>query len=131
MSSDNLASPPQDGAERKEKIAREQQKWTTYYETLALDPQPEVVQFGEEFREYCERLLPDGGAILEAGCGAGWQSLALARSGKFRVDLLDFSDAALDAARRVFDAAGVQARFLPATRLKPANRSMIWSLTRE
>ncbi|HEV1284001.1 MAG TPA: glycosyltransferase [Bryobacteraceae bacterium] len=97
---------------RLEAMARERRKWTTYYETLALDPQPEVVQFGEEFREYCERLLPDGGAILEAGCGAGWQSLALARSGRFRVDLLDFSEAALDAARRVFDAAGVQARFL-------------------
>jgi GT2 family glycosyltransferase/glycosyltransferase involved in cell wall biosynthesis/SAM-dependent methyltransferase len=111
MSFDKLDSPQQDG-ERREKIAREQQKWTTYYESLALDPQPEVIQFGEEFREYCERLLPDGGAILEAGCGAGWQSLALARSEKFRVDLLDFSEAALDAARRVFDAAGVRASFL-------------------
>jgi GT2 family glycosyltransferase/glycosyltransferase involved in cell wall biosynthesis/SAM-dependent methyltransferase len=112
MSSDNLDGPPRDEAKRKETIAREQLKWTTYYESLAMDAQPEVVQFGEEFLAYCERLLPNGGAILEAGCGAGWQSLALARSGRYRVDLLDFSEAALDAAKRVFDAAGVQARFL-------------------
>ena len=31
-------------------------------------------RFGEEFRAYVEQLLPEGGRVLEAGCGAGWQS---------------------------------------------------------
>ncbi len=35
----------------------------------------------------------------EAGCGAGWQSLALARASRFELDLLDFSPAALETAR--------------------------------
>jgi SAM-dependent methyltransferase len=52
-------------------------------------------------------LLPAGASVLEAGCGAGFQSLALARDGGFRVSLLDISEQALGAARRVFDAAGV------------------------
>jgi hypothetical protein len=34
---------------------------------------------------------PEGGRILEAGCGAGWQSLALARTGRYAVAMLDFS----------------------------------------
>jgi len=91
--------------------ATEQRKWTEYYQSLDQEEPPEVAKFGEEFRSYIDRLLPEGGRVLEAGCGAGWQSLALARSGRYQVDLMDFSPAALEAARRVFQSAGLEARF--------------------
>ena len=91
--------------------ATEQRKWTEYYQSLDQDEPAEVAQFGEEFRSYIDGLLPEGGRVLEAGCGAGWQSLALARSGRYQIDLMDFAPAALDAARRVFQSAGLEAGF--------------------
>ncbi len=56
-------------------------------------------------------LLPAGGAVLEAGCGGGSQSLAIANAG-YDAALLDFSPAALDYAKRLFEANGASADFV-------------------
>ena len=69
-----------------ESAAAERAKWNACYSDL-----------DQAFLSLIDRLLPDGGRILEVGCGAGWQSLALARSGRHQVDLLDISQVAVDA----------------------------------
>lgn len=91
----------------------EQQKWDLYYADLPLFEPDEATQaFAAELVDRFSELLPQGAHILEAGCGGGWQSLALARSGKFRVSLMDFSREALNYARRLFEREQVQAEFI-------------------
>ena len=81
---------------------RERAKWDAYYATaLQAGDEPSIDQFGEEFSKLVEQLLPDGGRILEAGAGGGQQSMALARSGQFKLTLMDFSAEALEQARRM------------------------------
>ncbi len=91
----------------------EKAKWDAYYETVATQAIPaEVEEFGRELRRWFESLIPKGPAkILEAACGAGWQSAALAECGRFDVHLMDFSENALQAARRTFQQRGVAATF--------------------
>lgn len=94
-------------------IEAERAKWDHYYADLPL---PDTVgegmaQFNREFCAAVLALLSPGSSVLEAGCGAGWQSLALARTGQVQVSLLDFSLAALGYARRLFERAGVVANF--------------------
>ncbi len=87
--------------------------WNSYYEQLAeTDPPPEIESFHSEFVALVQRQLPDGGEILEAGCGAGWQSRALAECGPFHPTMLDSSEAALGAARRWFDKGGQTGSFV-------------------
>ncbi|MEZ5355001.1 MAG: glycosyltransferase [Bryobacteraceae bacterium] len=94
--------------------AAEKAKWDDFYRDLPLvDPDPETEVFNRRFVTLVDELLPGGGKVLEAGSGAGWQSLALSQTGRFDVTLLDFSPLALDYARRAFAAAGAQARFEP------------------
>ncbi|HKQ75504.1 MAG TPA: glycosyltransferase [Blastocatellia bacterium] len=99
-------------------IASEQEKWDNYYASLPLDDAPlsdeeDVSQsFNDELVERISELVPTGGSILEAGCGGGWQSLALARSGKFRVTLMDFSREALRHAERLFEREQATADFI-------------------
>jgi GT2 family glycosyltransferase len=101
------------GDETHEAHAEEKAKWDQYYSALSLtEEDPTTRAFGEEFAERILGLLPHGGATLEAGCGGGWQSLALARTGKFDVSLLDFSQEALSYARRVFERDGQPANFI-------------------
>lgn len=89
----------------------ELEKWERYYAELPLVEQDEASEaFHRELVAAIAALVPSGSAILEAGCGGGWHSLALARAG-FDVSLLDFSPRALDYARRVFERAAVRARF--------------------
>jgi SAM-dependent methyltransferase len=64
-------------------------------------------------------LLPDGGNVLEMGCGSGSQSLELARSGRFQVTLLDFSEKALDHARNLFERESLTASFVLADAFQP------------
>ena len=91
----------------------EKAKWDAYYETAGSAALPvEVEQFGRELRHWFEELLNGrGGSVLEAGCGAGWQSVAIAENLQFDVHLMDFSDKALNAARKVFQQRGVAATF--------------------
>src|SRR5260370_30979817 len=86
----------------------EKEKWNAYYASLGAPEEDEITRrFNTEFCTYIDDLLPAGGRILEAGCGGGWQSLALARSGRFQSTLLDFSPAALSYAACVFAHAGL------------------------
>lgn len=91
----------------------EQAKWDQYYASLPVaEESPLIRACGEELSSYIEELLPAGGKIIEAGCGAGWQSLALARTGRFQVSLLDFSREALAHARQLFEREAMPAHFL-------------------
>jgi GT2 family glycosyltransferase/2-polyprenyl-3-methyl-5-hydroxy-6-metoxy-1,4-benzoquinol methylase len=91
----------------------EQEKWDKYYASLPLVELDEATRaFNADLVERLSELLPEGGKILEAGCGGGWHSLALAQTGKFQVSLMDFSGEALDYARRVFEREQVAAEFI-------------------
>lgn len=91
----------------------ERDKWDAYYSSCQLEPESEAMaRFGAEFAAVVSELLPDGGRVLEAGAGAGWHSLALARTGRFDVTLLDFSEPALRHARGQFERAGQEAHFV-------------------
>ncbi|HET8548825.1 MAG TPA: glycosyltransferase, partial [Bryobacteraceae bacterium] len=93
-------------------VPSEQQKWNDYYsKSCETAPPPAVAALGEELVQRISALLPEGGSVLEAGCGAGWQSLAFARSGRFDVTLLDFSKPALESAQRSFERQNLSARF--------------------
>jgi GT2 family glycosyltransferase/2-polyprenyl-3-methyl-5-hydroxy-6-metoxy-1,4-benzoquinol methylase len=100
--------------------ASEREKWDKYYASLPLvEPDEATRIFNEDLVERVSELLPDGGSVLEAGCGGGWHSLALARTGKFRVSLLDFSSEALGYARRLFEREQVSAEFVEADVFEP------------
>jgi SAM-dependent methyltransferase/glycosyltransferase involved in cell wall biosynthesis len=94
--------------------AREQAKWDAFYaEQGEAEETPAIRAFGTEFAGVLRELLPAGGAVLEAGSGAGFQSLALAREGRLAVSLLDISPQALEAARRLFARNGLTADARP------------------
>lgn len=96
-------------------FASEREKWDAYYSSLPLvEEDDNTRRFNDEFVAAVEAILPEGGRCLEAGAGAGWQSLALARTGKFEVSLLDFSAVALDYAKRVFARTNYPVRFIQA-----------------
>ena len=90
----------------------ERAKWDDYYSTLPmLEIDDAMRNFGEDLAERIGELLPDGGKVLEAGCGAGWQSLALAETGRFQVSLMDFSTEAIAYAERIFAKRNLPAEF--------------------
>ncbi|MBT3391258.1 MAG: glycosyltransferase [Chloroflexi bacterium] len=91
----------------------ERQKWDDYYASLpdAAAEDEHTRQFRAEFATLVSELLPDGGRVLEAGCGAGEQSLVLAQQG-YDVTLLDFSSEALARARENFERVGLHAEFI-------------------
>jgi len=91
----------------------ERLKWERYYASLPLLEEDEAMKrFGEEFAKVVEELLPPGSCILEAGCGAGWQSLALARLKKYKISLMDFSEEALKYAKKMFERENLEAEFI-------------------
>ena len=91
----------------------EKQKWDKCYASARLLEEDQVTkEFNEELRELVSKLLPPGSNILEAGCGTGRQSLALARLGKYGINLMDFSQEALRYAQRMFDRENLQANFI-------------------
>src|SRR5512139_2784876 len=96
--------------ERSSKWDQEIDKWDQYYGSLQVrDETEETRSFGKELLKKIRGILPDGGYILEAGCGGGWQSLAIARDGKYKISLLDFSSEALNYAKKVFEQAQLEA----------------------
>lgn len=98
----------------------EREKWEKFYASLPLvDEDAALRGFNEELVAKVSSLMPEGGTTLEAGCGAGWQSLALGRSGRFRVTLLDFAASALAYARRIFERERVEATFVQEDVLAP------------
>ena len=96
-----------------DQLAEERRKWDAYYAGLPAEEQsiPAVEALYRELAETVGRIVPPGSRLLEAGCGSGRSSLALAQSGGFEVTLLDFSEAAIAHARTVFERAGVRAQF--------------------
>src|SRR5439155_9864795 len=91
----------------------EREKWDQHYASLPLHDADEVTRaFNNELVERISELVEPGSRILEAGCGGGWQSLALAQTGKFKVTLMDFSEEALSYARRLFARADVSGEFI-------------------
>lgn len=90
----------------------EQHKWDHYYRELASSTEihagARIVY--EEVAQALRPLMSAGARALEAGCGAGFQSLFLARLG-WQVSLLDFSEEALSVARGVFQRFEQPARF--------------------
>jgi GT2 family glycosyltransferase/SAM-dependent methyltransferase len=98
---------------RAENFNAEQAKWEAYYNSLPLVDEDEATKgFNREWVQHVSAILPPYSKVLEAGCGAGWQSLALARTGVFRVSLMDFTASALDYARRLFDREKLSADFI-------------------
>jgi SAM-dependent methyltransferase len=93
--------------------SQEKHKWDAYYGALKDEPEPTgaVAALYRELAETMAAIVPPQARVLEAGCGSAQTSLALARLAQYDVSLLDFSDDALAYARRVFERAGVQARF--------------------
>ncbi len=93
--------------------AAEREKWDAYYAGMELVPEDEITRaFNDELVQHISDLLPEGGRTLEAGSGGGWQSLALARSGRFGVSVLDFSTEALSYTKRVFEREGLAAEYI-------------------
>lgn len=90
----------------------EKKKWDDYYVQQTVGPEdPEIERFYRELADAMLGFLPQGGNVLEAGCGSGMHSLALARQGGCRVSLMDFSSEAIEFARKVFAAANAQASY--------------------
>lgn len=107
--------------EAEETVAAERAKWDQYYSSLPMVNEDEATRrFNDDFARLIGELLPSGAAVLEAGCGGGWQSLALARSGRYRVSLLDFSAEALEYTRKLFDREGARAEFIHEDVFSPA-----------
>ncbi|QSI75599.1 glycosyltransferase [Niveibacterium microcysteis] len=87
---------------------KEKSKWEAYYRDLPdHDIDAPTAEFNQQLVKAIKGLLPQGARVLEAGCGGGNQSVALARDGGFNVAVLDFSPAALNHASRQFARAGV------------------------
>jgi len=92
---------------------QERQKWDQYYASLpSMDEDENISRFREEFLDMVAGLLPEGGRILEAGCGTGEQSLALAKNALYEVALLDFSSEAIERARENFIKENIPAEFI-------------------
>ena len=93
--------------------SQEKHKWDAYYGSLKeeLEPSGAVAELYRELAETMAAIIPADSRVLEAGCGSGQTSLALARLKRYDVSLLDFSDEALAYARRVFERANAHARF--------------------
>jgi glycosyltransferase involved in cell wall biosynthesis/SAM-dependent methyltransferase len=97
----------------KDARTREQEKWDEFYRNLPLSPEGEASKkFSQEFAGQVSELLNEGGRVLELGAGGGWQSLALARTGRFETDLMDFSPEALRYAERLFEREGQKSGLL-------------------
>ncbi|GEM_PF-1363532 len=95
------------------KTETEKRKWDNYYASLPLLEEDEVTsKFNLEFAKCISELLPQGSSVLEAGCGGGWQSIALARLGKYETNLMDFSPEALKYAQKLFARENLPANFI-------------------
>lgn len=91
----------------------ERDKWDHIYAAISPTPIDGAVQeFGRDLAARIQELLPEGGRVLEAGCGAGWQSLALAKAGRYDLTLMDFSRKALEYAEHSFAQQGASAGFV-------------------
>jgi len=109
-----------EGRKQRVDVFNEREKWDAYYADLPLyETDPATAAFNSEFVNAIKEIIPEGSRVLEAGCGGGSQSLALAREGSFAVSLLDFATGPLRHAERLFEHAGVIAEFLQEDVFRP------------
>lgn len=108
-----LTSQSGEHAATRDLQAAEREKWDAYYSKLDFVEEDAITkEFNAELVAHISRLLPGGGRSLEAGSGGGWQSLALARTGRFATTILDFSAEALSYSRRVFEREALPVEFI-------------------
>ena len=100
----------------------EREKWDEIYKShLSHEVDPHIARFNTELVEAVQAILPSGASVAELGCGAAWQSLAMAQSRRYEVSALDFSDVALGVARDVFAHHGETASFRHANAFQPGD----------
>jgi GT2 family glycosyltransferase/2-polyprenyl-3-methyl-5-hydroxy-6-metoxy-1,4-benzoquinol methylase/glycosyltransferase involved in cell wall biosynthesis len=96
----------------KTKSQKEMDKWNAVYAQMILPEVNSINGFDDEFVTIVDSILTTGSSVLEAGCGGGGQSIALARTGKYNLTLMDFSEYALDYAKRYFEQESLPAGFV-------------------
>lgn len=96
----------------KTKSQKEIDKWNAVYAQMSLPEINAINGFDDEFVEIVNNIMEADSSVLEAGCGGGGQSIALARTGKYNMTLMDFSEYALDYAKRYFDQENLHADFV-------------------
>jgi 2-polyprenyl-3-methyl-5-hydroxy-6-metoxy-1,4-benzoquinol methylase len=77
------------------------QDWTEAYRVASRVNDHVLVDRLRIALTFARRDVPPGGQILDAGCGAGWASLELARSG-YSVHGVDLAQEMIDQAERTF-----------------------------
>ena len=86
-----------------------------FYKSFWRDPILADLYVGELSRTYInlfKRYLPDGGTILDVGCGPGYFALELARAG-FEVVGIDIAEDAISAASNAYSAAKKESDIAP------------------
>lgn len=81
---------------------KERQRWDQVAEKYDYEINAVDLHLGAEIAARLNAHLGSAGSLLEAGCGSGHLSAALARCG-YDVSLMDFSEVALSAARGTFE----------------------------
>jgi GT2 family glycosyltransferase/2-polyprenyl-3-methyl-5-hydroxy-6-metoxy-1,4-benzoquinol methylase/glycosyltransferase involved in cell wall biosynthesis len=88
----------------------EKAKWERHFGSVNVEEEDEATRrFNDELADSIAELLPEGGRVLDAGCGGGWQTLALAGLGKFEIAAMDFSATALASVERLLARHGLRA----------------------
>jgi GT2 family glycosyltransferase/2-polyprenyl-3-methyl-5-hydroxy-6-metoxy-1,4-benzoquinol methylase/glycosyltransferase involved in cell wall biosynthesis len=88
----------------------EKAKWERHFGSVNVEEEDEATRrFNDDLADTIAELLPEGGRVLDAGCGGGWQTLALARLGKFEIAAMDFSATALASVERLLARHGLGA----------------------
>jgi len=93
-------------------LSAKSETWNTVAQTYRVELEEGDLQLANDIEEILKKngLLP-GDSLIEMGCGSGHLSLCLAKKG-YKVTLLDFSDVALDKARKTFEKYGAQGEFI-------------------
>ncbi len=98
----------------------EREKWDRYYRGQQLPVESAAsAEFSSDLAGMIADFLPAGSRVLEAGCGEGFQSLALARQDRYDLALMDFSSEALRLAKLLFAREGRTAQFMQGDVLAP------------
>ena len=96
-----------------ERQMRERKKWDDYYAALPMVEIDDAMRdFGGDLAERIGELLPRGGKVMAAGCGAGWHSHALVEKGRFQFTVMDTSSEALAYTERLLTEQQLSADFV-------------------
>ncbi len=86
--------------------------WNEISELCCDDPSEAELELGDEIESLLvEQGISPGASLLELGCGNGHLSGILAKKG-YNTTLLDFSEAALEKAKRYYKKEGLNANFI-------------------